>query len=281
MANTHLWAGMADRLQNQRRAVPVLDISGVNDQPEQQSDGVDDGMTFSTLDLLPFRHGSRPNPGTSPCDDLPGNEWRLSMAHRIPQSYRFRWFSCSDCRLSALCCANVCRPMDNARRRLRIAALQFARDHGQIEADRLPEPAVAPIVEITLDGGSGREVFRQHPPPLGTCCAGPAGQRLDANACSVQHRIHNVAKTGGTWPPQTARFRQERRDELPLIRRAIRPLDGLLILLIQSKRLHIVRCHADTLGERLQFRALVAPFRLQTGQNHKPLKSLNSFWIRL
>ena len=45
-------AGMTDGFQNPWRAIPVLDVGGMNDQPEQQSDGVDDDMAFASLELL-------------------------------------------------------------------------------------------------------------------------------------------------------------------------------------------------------------------------------------
>ena len=48
-----------------------------------------------------------------------------------------------------------------------------------------------------------------------------------------------------------------------------------------SNRLHNARCNADNLGEWFQSRAFVAPFSFANKLNHKHLKSLNSFWVRL
>lgn len=67
----HPGSGVADRFQHRRRAVAVLDIGGVDDQTEQQPDGIDDGMTFSTFGFF---------------------------LRNSPQSQGFRWFSRSDYR---------------------------------------------------------------------------------------------------------------------------------------------------------------------------------------
>lgn len=74
--------------------------------------------------------------------------------------------------------------VDDARRRLRLPTFQFPRGHGQMKADRLPEPAVTPLVGVPLGGGGGWEIRRQNPPPA-------------TGRGHVQHRILDLSKIRG------------------------------------------------------------------------------------
>ena len=80
-----------------RRAVAVLNIAGMDDEAEEHADGIDEDMALAAHDLLSGVIAA--NPACFRC------------FHRLA--------------------------IDHARTRLGLAPLEFARLHGQMEADRL------------------------------------------------------------------------------------------------------------------------------------------------
>jgi len=112
--------GVSDRGEHGGRAIAILDIGGVDGQPDQQPDGVDDDMALAPLDLL--------------AGIIAANPARLRRFHGLA--------------------------VDHAGARAGLTTLQFARRHGEMKADRLQQPAVAPVVEVALYRRGRREVLR-------------------------------------------------------------------------------------------------------------------------
>lgn len=115
---------MAYGFQHGRSAVAVLNIGGRDDEAEEHAGGIDDDMGFAAHGLL--------------SGVIAANAACLSGLHRLA--------------------------VDDARARLGLAPLAFAHSHGQMEPDRLPQPAVAPLVEIALHCRGRREILWQLSP---------------------------------------------------------------------------------------------------------------------
>ena len=133
-------------------------------------------------------------------------------------------------------------------------ALKLARCHDQMVIDPSPEAAVAPVVEVALDRGVGREVPRQHAP-------------LATRRRHVEQGVDNPAQVRRSRPAQALARRHARRDQGPLLLRQIacvaQPFTPIIAPSDFSPR------HRDL------------PRCLATRRKHIRLKSLNSFSVRL
>jgi hypothetical protein len=144
--------------------------------------------------------------------------------------------------------------VDDPGRRARLAAGGLARCHQQLMIDTPPGAVIAPSVEEPLHRGIGRELLGQQAP-------------LATRGQQVEHGVDRLAQIGLARPPQEPWRRQVRLDQHPLV-------IGQIACVAQS-RAPILR--ASDLGPGHP----VAPSSLATTTNHNPLRSLNSFWVRL
>ena len=115
---------MADRLQEVRRAVPILDVGAVDDHVEHQAEGVGQDVALTAHDLLARVIAPRPA--------------------------AFRGFD-------ALA-------VDHAAGRARLASRQLPHVHHQKVVDRREQSQIAPGVEIALHRRHRRKVLRQGAP---------------------------------------------------------------------------------------------------------------------
>ncbi len=135
---TQLWPGIAaigkhmaqpgeampDRPQHVRRTVAVLNIGGVDHGEQQQAKGIGNYVALAALDLF--------------AGVIPANPSTFSGFHALA--------------------------VDHARRRAGLSALKFAGAGHQQMVDCLPQPSIAPSVEVTPDCRDRREILRQHSP---------------------------------------------------------------------------------------------------------------------
>ena len=151
-----------DGAQDRWRSVAILNAGRVNHEPDQQAERVGDDVPLATLDPLAGVEATNP------------------------------------AALGGFCALTI----DDAGARARLAALQPTRRHDQVIADRPPQAAVAPFVEIALHRRGGREVLREHA-PLAT------GRR------DVEDRAHHLPQVRRPGAADPTRRRQERRDQRP------------------------------------------------------------------
>jgi hypothetical protein len=143
--------GMADCLEDAGSAITILDVGRMDVGTNEEAAGVGEDVALASLDLF--------------VRIITGN------------STIFRGFD----RLA----------VKHAGRGRGFATRILARRHQQGMVDRLPEPAVAPSVEIMLHGGHWREqAWRQHPP--GNPAAQNIEHRLDDRAGSPTSRDDRV-----------------------------------------------------------------------------------------
>jgi len=131
-----------------------------------------------------------------------------------------------------------------------LAALQFASGGDKDMVDALPQPDIAPGVEITPHRRGWREVLRQRPP-------------LAAAAGDVEDGVHDVAHVGGARP--TARFggRDQRCHHSPLAVCQIRWIAQVIAVMLTASG--IIPGH----------RAFLSNVAIR--RNHNPMISLNYF----
>jgi len=113
-----------DRLDDQNRAIAILDIGRVHLGTDQQTAGIGHNVSLAPLDLLGRIVTARPA--------------AFGRLDRLTVDHSGRW--------------------------ARIAARRFARLQQQVKIDGLKQAVVTPVVEIALHGGERRKVLRQHSP---------------------------------------------------------------------------------------------------------------------
>lgn len=120
--------GLADGFPHGWGAVTVLNISRMDDVSEQQATRVNDGMALASETLL--------------AGVIAANAPAFSGFDRLT--------------------------VDHARSRLSLSAFEFTGRHREMKSDCLPEPIVAPVIDVTLHRRGWWKILRQRP-PLTTC----------------------------------------------------------------------------------------------------------------
>jgi hypothetical protein len=117
---------VAAGFQHGGRTVANLNVSLVDDQPEHHTDRISHNVALAAIDLFPCI--------------VPTSPSTFCGFHALAVYHSRRWAG--------------------------FTPLQFPHIHRQIEPDRLPQSAVAPIVKIPLNCRIWREVLRNLRPPL-------------------------------------------------------------------------------------------------------------------
>jgi GNAT superfamily N-acetyltransferase len=113
-----------DGVQHAWRAIAVLDIGGVDEDADEQTEGVGHDVALAALDLL--------------AGIIAASSSTFGRFHALA--------------------------VDDARRGRGLAPSLLPRAHHQRVADLAPQASVAPVVEVALDRRDRREVLRQQAP---------------------------------------------------------------------------------------------------------------------